>query len=125
MPLLFVVFINDVPDTLLSRNPFSYARLCYAYTFKIFKQIRTLNDCVLLQADIHKLVDWCDSNDLELNVGSDYTISVEMLKKVSEIKDLVVIFDSKLWFDKHVNYVFRKCSELFGFIFRVCVQPLT
>lgn len=72
---------------------------------------------------------------MELNIGKcsaitftrkknvtlyDYSIDGENLKRVSEIKDLGIILDSKLTFDNHVNYVFRRCNKLLGFVFRVC-----
>lgn len=76
-----------------------------------------------------------ERNDLELNIDKcyvitftrerniivyDYSIGGRKLQRVDEIKDLGIVLDSKLCFDKHVNYIFRKCSKLLGFVFRAC-----
>lgn len=45
-----------------------------------------------------------------------------VLQRVDEVMDLGIFFDSKLCFDVHVNYIFRKCSRLLGFIFRACAN---
>lgn len=130
-PLLFVIFINDLPNTLLSRN------LAYADDFKLFRQIHALNDCFLLQSDLSKLNNWCALNDLDLNIDKcviitytrkmnviiyDYVIDNHYLERVDEVKDLGILLDGKLCFDKHINYIFRKCNKLLGFIFRACVN---
>lgn len=44
------------------------------------------------------------------------------MKRVSEVKDLGIILDPKLCFDKHINYIFRRCNKLLGFIFRACTN---
>lgn len=50
----------------------------------------------------------------------DYNIIGQVLKKVDEVKDLEIVLDSKLCFDKHINFIFRKCNKLLGFISRAC-----
>lgn len=42
----------------------------------------------------------------------DYFTYSQVLQRVKEIKDLGVIFDEKLCFDKHVEFLFRKCQRL-------------
>lgn len=128
-PLLFVIYIDDLPDNLFCRN------LGYADDFKVFRQIKTQADCHTLQSDIDRLKDWCVRNDMDLNIDKcsvitftrsrsaivfDYAINSQNLKRVYEIKDLGVIMDSKLTFDKHISYIFRRCNKLLGFIFRAC-----
>lgn len=50
----------------------------------------------------------------------DYGVTDQILNGVVEVKDLGIIIDSKLTFDKHVNYFFHRCNKLLGFIFRAC-----
>lgn len=128
-PLLFIIFIDDLADCLHSKN------LGYADDFKLFRQIRSLDDCIALQSDLISLNDWCIRNDMDLNIAKcsiitftrkkkvftfEYGIDGQILKRVVEVKDLGILIDSKLTFDKHVNYVFRRCNKLLGFIFRAC-----
>lgn len=49
-----------------------------------------------------------------------YVIGSHTLERVDVIKDLGIFFDSKLCFDVHINYMFRKCNKLLGFISRAC-----
>lgn len=73
--------------------------------------------------------------DMDVNIGKcslisftrnanvfkyDYTVDNQKLKRVNEVKDLGIIIDSKLTFNQHVNYIFRRCNKLLGFIFRAC-----
>ena len=73
--------------------------------------------CLALQEDIDNLRQWADDWKLKLNVSKcsvvsygrtisfnyDYSLSGTSLQRVDTIKDLRVIFDSKLKFNKHVD----------------------
>lgn len=95
-PLLFVIFIDDLPDCLLCRN------LGFADDFKVFRQIQSRADCIILQSDLKRLGHWCSMNDMDLNIGKcyaitftrndnviqfDYTIGTQKLERVNDIKD--------------------------------------
>jgi hypothetical protein len=84
--------------------------LMYVDDLKLFLQIRSLSDCVNLQADLDTLVSWCALNCLELNVSKchvlhftrarsminfNYSILGSSLSVVDEIRDLGVIMFSK------------------------------
>jgi len=43
--------------------------LCFADDNKLFMRIEFLEDCVKLQNDLNRLVDWSTSIGLELNIG--------------------------------------------------------
>ncbi len=52
------------------------------------------------------------------SVCFDYSIQGTSLERQSEMKDLGVIYDSKLSFTSHINDLYSKCIKLVGFIFR-------
>ena len=54
-PILFVIYINDLPDKLESD--------CYMFAddTKIFRQIASTSDNEILQSDVKKLKDWSDT----------------------------------------------------------------
>lgn len=127
-PLLFVIFINDLPDVLTSDC------LLYADDLKIFRKIGDINDCLILQKDLDSLDNWCQSNKLELNIGKcafmcftnkvnssnhQYTLCDVILPQVSDIMDLGVRFDSKMKFTNHVNDIVKKAFRNLGFIIRI------
>jgi hypothetical protein len=116
-PILFLVYINDLPDVVKNSDIFLYAD-----DAKIFKCIHCMLDCINLQSDIDAIVTWCVAWQLTLNVSKcqfirfglvdrpmlDYTMSGALLKQVVTTNDLGVMFDSKLSFSMHCNNVANK-----------------
>lgn len=126
-PLLFNIFINDIVHIL--KCPF----LLYADDLKIYMKISAPEDCEKLQSDIDSLYNWCLYNKLQLNINKcnfisftnrliplqqDYKINNITLIKVDTIKDLGVIFDSKLRFDLHIENIINKVFKMLGFVLR-------
>lgn len=96
-------------------------------------KIHSLDDCLLLQADIHLLVEWCTANGLPLNekkcqvlsfhrtksvITFDYEILGNKLSRPIEIRDLGVIFDPTLSFTRHIDTIIGKSMALMGFVIR-------
>lgn len=127
-PLLFLIVINDLPDVIQNSKCFLFAD-----DFKVCREICSLNDCILLQDDLKRVEEWCDLNKLQFNVDKcsvmtyslkkevinyDYILKSSVLCKVTEVKDLGVLFDPKLRFHKHVTKKVNEAMRLLGFIKR-------
>ncbi len=127
-PLLFLIYINDLPTIFTSS---SCALL--ADDLKLYKKITTEQDCHEMQKDIDALSNWCDSNSLSLNIPTcftltttikpnpttfNYTIRDATVTKVDVKSDLGVTFDSKQSYKHHFDVTTRKCYQMLGFIFR-------
>lgn len=84
--------------------------------------------------DLDRLAIWCERNKLNLNivkckfmsftsrqnpVVADYQINGVSLEKVNEVKDLGVIFDTKLKFKSHIEACLSKSYKLLGFVMRL------
>lgn len=137
-PLLFNIFINDI-DSVFKNSSF----LLYADDNKIFRSIKSHNDCLLLQEDLNRLIVYCNENKLILNIKKcnvitfsrknkqinyNYKLDGNIIGRVSEVRDLGVILDSKLSFSAHVSMTTDKAYKMLGFIFRTCTdfkQPST
>ncbi|KAG6458410.1 hypothetical protein O3G_MSEX010832 [Manduca sexta] len=127
-PLLFNIFVNDVGE-IFKNTDFSL----YADDQKIYKIVKTLDDCLLLQEDLEKLSIYCKANQLYLNTDKcniitysrkknihyDYSINDKVLQRVTLKKDLGIYLDSKLMFDSHITEVVNKAYKMLGFILRV------
>lgn len=128
-PLLFSLFINDLPQSILCKI------LMFADDVKIFLKINSFQDCLLLQNDLNKISDWCARNGLKLNTSKCFSISFSRrndirtlqynyrvnniaIQRTNTIKDLGVIFDSKLTFSHHVNNIITRAFKTLGFITR-------
>lgn len=127
-PLLFNIFIND----LVKYIQFS-TKLLFADDLKLFKIIRTYNDCLELQEDINRVTEWCRVNYMKLNVAKckimtvsrkkanvvfNYTIDNEPLERVNMIKDLGVYIDNELQFHYHIEFIRNKSMKMLGFVIR-------
>lgn len=128
-PLLFALFINDLPPLIKSKI------LLFADDVKIFLKIRDLNDTRQLQNDINTILDWCNENGLQLNSNKCYTMSFTRrhestfqffnyningvtINRINTIRDLGVMFDSKLSFANHVEIISNGAFKMLGFISR-------
>ncbi|KAH0809538.1 hypothetical protein GEV33_013254 [Tenebrio molitor] len=119
--------VNDMTDLL--DVPFQL----YADDLKIYNVIETDEDCLKLQRNIDLIQNWARTNNLLLNISKcnvvsysrrdtiirfNYSIENSALQRVNEFKDLGVVFDSKLTFRSHVEYVLSKAYKSLGFVIR-------
>jgi hypothetical protein len=129
-PLLFVVFINDLPDTI------ELPSKLYADDSKVMCELRknkVVEDAARLQADIDRIVEWCDRWLMKLNVGkckvmhigfknprSMYYMKdivsgqVHALEKTDLERDLGVYISSDLKSHGQVNQAVSKANSMLG-----------
>lgn len=130
-PFLFNLFIIDLAGELKCEF------LQFVDDLKLYTTIKNSNVCTKLQNDITIFSTWCISNNLKRNINKckflrSYFIGHTELEKVHSIRDLGVIFDSKLKFDKHILAITNKAYKMLGFILRInrefkqreCIQLL-
>ena len=126
-PILFVLFVDDLPNTVKTSRV-----ACYADT-KIFKSIDSFTDCNALQTDLNDLISWPESFGLIFNqskckyqcitrkkspVQPTYIINETPLESCDTEKDLGVWVSSNLTSDKHVTEQCAKANKLLGFVSR-------
>jgi hypothetical protein len=130
-PVLFVIFINDLPDVVNS--------LCsmYADDTKIYGTAETEDDSVIIQKDLDNLVDWADKWQLRFNADKCHTLQLGnknkkyeySMRKHDEVirvklesseleRDLGVNIDNELKFSKHVEVQVNKANRILGLIRR-------
>ena len=126
-PILFVLFCNDVAQHISSTC------LMYADDMKLSRWIRSPDDAALLQLDLDRFCEWSSAWKLQLNptkckaitftlrkkpIVSTYSINQTALERVSEIRDLGVILDSKLTFGPHIDSVVGRANRALGMYLR-------
>ena len=112
-PVLFVIFINDMPDVVNANIKL------FADDTKIFKAVQNLENIENLQEDINKMYKWSLDWQLPFNVNKckvvhfgknninhSYKMNRQDLIMENEEKDLGVTFDPKLNFNAHINNTF-------------------
>ena len=126
-PILFNLYINDLPDHVIHSSIHLYAD-----DAKLLKRINCRLDCILFQRDIDALSVWCKLWQLKLNINKcmfvrfglvdrphfSYSIDDIVLHNATSANDLGVVFDSKLSFSEHCSKVTNKAFMRTNIILR-------
>lgn len=127
-PVLFVLFINDAPDGILSRL------YIFADDTKMFRRIQTVQDTLILQDDTDRMDDWSEDALMVYNAGKctsmsicltgqpriqgTYSIANNTITVVEEEKDLGVTVDNHMTFDSHIRKKTDTANKVMGIIRR-------
>lgn len=130
-PVLFTLFINDLPTIINNAMV-----LMYADDVKLSLTLNNLSDEQLLQSDIDSLFRWCNVNFMELNIKkckqmsfyrsnqiyTSYYIDDNRLDLADSFMDLGILLDKKLNFRSHLSLTVNKSNGVLGFIKRWCKE---
>lgn len=126
-PLLFLVYINDIPENINSK-----IRL-FADDTAIYLTLDQHTQSSILQADLKTLEKWESDWDMEFNpskcqvihvtkrktpIPSQYFLHGVLLDSVSSAKYLGVDVAGDLSWDAHVNRISSKANQTLGFLRR-------
>ena len=127
-PVLFVIYINDLPEMVKSNV------YLFADDTKLSHQVSTAEDAQLLQEDLNALSKWSKDWLLEFNADKchvitfgrlenirhteRYKIDGEELEHVFDEKDLGVTMDYELTFAQHISLKAKKANSIMGLIRR-------
>ena len=128
-PVLFLIYINDLPDAM------DCILRLFADDTKLYSIIKNPSDEEKLQSNIFTACDWgkkwqmifntkkCKNMHIGRSEPSEYFMkdsesNINKIQLVQEEKDLGVIFDSKLKFDKHINTKVNIANRNLGLISR-------
>ena len=126
-PLLFLCFINDLPQHVTSQ-----LRL-FADDCLLYRRIKSATDQYILQKDLEALENWAHTWGMKFNATKCYVMSIHrqqkpftkfyqlnshILKQVSENPYLGLIIRDDLQWSSHINKMCTKASQSLGFIRR-------
>jgi ribonuclease P/MRP protein subunit RPP40 len=135
-PLLFLVYINDLPH-----NMSSSVRL-FADDCILYRPISNTGDCLKLQHDLQSLVQWekdwqmCFNvkkcfvmtiSHKKTNTGFNYSMGQQVLERVSDYPYLGVTISDDLSWSKHINNVRASANKTLGVLCRnlwSCKKPI-
>ena len=126
-PLLFVIFINDLPSHIKFATPFIFAddtKCSYA--------IKSPEDVAKLQPDINYVTNWSHLSDLPFNEAKfvhlrfwskatdnpTYVVNGKPIKQSQQHKDLGMTFSSDLNWTTHYKIIITKAYQTLGLIRR-------
>ena len=138
-PLLFILFINDLEQVVVS-STVSF----FADDTRVSKQIGCYEDCLLLQDDLYRILEWSRCNNMmlheqkfellnhlhnsksscsELPFYSEalvYKVSCDnTLYPVEDVRDLGVMVSSDLSWSRHIGSMVSKARSTLSWMFSV------
>ena len=134
--LLFLIYINDLPDGISS--------ICkiFADDTSLFSKVIDINESANnLNSDLEKITKWAHQWKMQFNPdpnkqANEVIFSKKLngisyppvkfnnndIAKCSDQKHLGIVLDSMLNFESHVNQKIKKCNKLIGVIRRLSVH---
>lgn len=126
-PLLFIIFINDIPDKISST-----IRL-FADDCVLYRRISCCTDQITLQNDLSNIHNWCSRWLMQLNTQKckfmqvsrkrtnfsfQYSVNFQPLTQVDSYRYLGVIITSKLTWSEHIEQLVTASAKSLGYIKR-------
>lgn len=125
-PLLFLIFINDLPN---------YVTSCihlFADDCVLYRELTTEADARAIQTDINNISSWCQTWQMTLNVKKckfmritrstcnlpTYYLNSVALESVTSYKYLGIHIASNLTWKTHVEFIVHKANRMLGYIKR-------
>ena len=130
-PLLFLIYINDLPQFV---SEGTNVRL-FADDSALYRKIKTPNDHLILQRDLDSLVEWENRNCMEFHPGKcellristkrehniskfNYSIHNTVIEATKHAKYLGVTIMCNLQWNYHIECITKKASNTLGFVQR-------
>ena len=128
-PILFLIFINDLPDKIKSS-----VRL-FADDCVLYRNIHSLQDCLILQKDLDSLGLWEADWQMKFKVAKchsmrvtrhyshkqiihDYTLHQQTLENVQSAKYLGITITENMDWGQHISDISSKATKTLGFLRR-------
>jgi hypothetical protein len=122
-PLLFAIFVNDLPSVVQHSKV-----VMYADDVKIYKSINSDADSKEFQADINSVFDWLSNNGMsasptkccllrlgnKINFPQNYTLNNDLIPEVTSNRDLGIIIDPHLNFVDHIQKIANQAASKTG-----------
>jgi hypothetical protein len=128
-PLLFVIFVNDLPNAVTS------CIQLFADDAKLFRCIRTPEDQAHLQEDLDRMEEWTKTWKMYFNptkcqvmqIGSripehTYKLCQQDLETTDTIRDLGILVSRNLIFSEYINSQVIKANRILGMIRRTFLR---
>ena len=125
-PLLFLIFVNDLPPSASTSSVFLFAD-----DTKCLKTIRNISDCLSMQKDLQNLTVWSQCWKLNFNVAKcallrfssgcpsvtfNYTINDNFISAQETHRDLGIIMSSDLSWREHMKSILCRAYKTLNLV---------
>ncbi|CAB4026866.1 Hypothetical predicted protein, partial [Paramuricea clavata] len=130
-PMLFLLFINDLPDII----PPTTSKGLYADDTKLYTAITSRQDCDNLQVALSYVDDWSKESNISFNTSKCKALTIsrrkqpivinyhlgsaELIRVESEV-DLGITVTSNLSWNRHITKLVTKANSTLGLLRRTC-----
>lgn len=126
-PLLFLIYINDLPLQV------SLSMCLFADDCVVYRKIASPSDSAALQSDLDSINEWCSNSQMSLNVNkckhmrftrssfqtsSPLTLNTVPLQQTDTYKYIGVLLTKNLSWDSHINTVVSAANRSLGYLRR-------
>ena len=126
-PLLFLVFINDLPDCVQSKV------MLFADDCILYRLIKNQNDCTDLQDDLNSLAEWEKKRAMAFHpercsairvirsrkpISSNYSFKGHHLEMEDSTRYLGVELQFNMSWNRHMDQTVKKANSTLGFLRR-------
>ena len=128
-PILFLIFINDLPDNIRSS-----VRL-FPDNCVLYRNIHSIQDCFILQEDLTSLGQWEADWQMKFNVAKchsmrvtrhqhhkqilfDYSLHNQTLENVQSANYLGITISDNMDWGQHISEISSKATKKLGFLRR-------
>ena len=131
-PLLFLIFVNDIPLSIKHSNIYLYAD-----DTKCFKHISSVSDCSHLQEDLSLLSSWSLKWNLHFNGHKcvlhsnrpctiySYEINNTPIQVLDSHRDLGIVMTGDMTWRNHLNQITARAYKILGLIRRSFTSTLS
>lgn len=131
-PLVFIIFINDLPDVAIG----DVFTSLYADDTKVYRNIDTIEDCMSMQKTLTNMDTWTRHNNIRFNASKFKALTITRkksplnfiykldnveLERVSTEKDVGVNITNSLTWNTHIHAITAaKANKLLELLKRTC-----
>ena len=127
-PILFLLYINDLPGGVVNSTARLFADDCIVY-----RSIRNVHDAILLQNDLNSIAEWELTWEMKFNIDKcfimrsgrarqniihQYTLHDQPLVETESAKYLGITLTPGLKWNKHTNSITNKANSMLGILRR-------
>src|SRR5215469_10762598 len=126
-PLLFLIYINDLSDSI----PQNIDSKLFADDAKLYSEIKCIEDIDTFQEALDSLAEWAQAWQLPISVSKCFSLNLcnsdeyynnnvngFEVKNTCDIRDLGVLIDEHLSFTKHISCITSKAKLRISQLFR-------
>ena len=135
-PLLFSIFINDLPLFVMEKHDFSFPPLrLFADDIKVYRVVNNLHDALFLQSLLDSICSWCSINQLKINVQKCFILHLghtnnhfiygfhgNFIPKSELVKDLGVYMEPNLSYSRHISIICARARSRCSLYFKYFIS---